>query len=623
MSTNLTKIPTRVIVNGLDVSQAIDIDAPFTIEREAIGYISVPIVTARLTLVGGILSESLNPKINQRWTPGTTVTIEIDTGSGWQNPPFGGYLRIKNSNQYDDGLPQFGGGPRTIDRLALELVCVLGFGEDQAPPQQPYSTLFNDPITLAEGIEQTLDKKEVTFVPGPMPIRELRVVLQKNDQISSLPLFAHRILWCTPGAGKTTYGLYSDNSGNASTFLLDLNEAPTLTKTAEELPSPPKFGQLGETEQLVGRIKAEALIIIFGLNSDPVESPIEHYEGGQLVYRELRSTTLPNFVSNETVVRTRKWQLRSEVIQDGGDELIQTVDSTEITTYLNDRPSLIRSVTRLPISVITTDPSASDSLSSAEITEERPSYGFGGRVSGREIRYYKAWGLLSNIYGVSLPVGATETTVSLEKIESDRWIDIGNDQFRHVSNVYHAIVPNQFSTNSSRSGSSYGPPNYGVAPRSWFSRPSKIFAEIDLSVSGQPISRERILDFANFPANTNALRAIAEIEGALLTGRYYAHQLEFNIRDLPEDQPPGYILRVGRLGDPSTQDDYLVSGEELSFHENLNGKPFSIYRAVGLYLRSNTGSGITPVVEAIPNNWVWQSGDDLFWQSSDNQVFHE
>jgi len=626
MSTNLTKIPTKVTVGGLDVSSALDLAAPFTIERDAIGFVSVPVINATLTLLGGILGESINPKINPtRWLPGTDVEIQIDVGSGWQDPIFGGSLKIKNANQYDDGLPQFGGGPATIDRLTIELTCVLGFGEDQAPPQQPYVTTFNFPITLSEGIQQTLSRKDINFLGGATPSRDLRTVVQKTDQISSLPLFAHKLLWCTPTSAKVTYGLYSNNSGSASTFVLDLNAAPLLSMPAEALPSPPKFGQLGETEQLVGLIKAEGLITIFGFTSDPVEPPIEHFENGRLVYREIRETRLPNLVSNRHTSRTRKWQLRSEIVEGGGDDLIQSVDSSEETTYSFGRPSLIRSVTLLPTSVVTSDSSASDSLVTAEITEEYPQFGFGGRVSGREIRYYKAWGLLGKIYGVSAPSGSSATTVALERIESDRWVDLGNDQFRHVPNVYHAIAPAQFSTNQSRSGNAYGPPNYGEQPRSWFTKQVKIFAEVNLSVSGQLLSRERVLDFSNFPANTKALREIAEIEGALLTGRHYGHQIELNIRDLPGGQSPGYILRVGRVGDPSTQDDYLVSGEEISFHENLNGKPFSIYRAVGLHLRTNAGGGgtVEPIVTATPDNWVWQSGDNLVFQSSDNQIWHE
>lgn len=622
MSTNLTKIPTRVIVNGLDVSQAIDIDAPFTIEREAIGFISIPTVSARLTLVGGILGESLNPKINQRWRPGNTVIIQIDIGAGWQSPPFGGTLRIKNSNQYDDGLPQFGGGVRTIDRLNLELVCALGYSEQREPPTRPYETELGSPIPLHEAIRQTLAGKNIPFSPGVGngSIRTLDIILQKNDQITSLPLFAHQLAWCSPDNARYTYGVYTRADGVASMFAVDLNAAPTLTKTAEELPSPPKFGQLGETEQLAGKIKAESILVYVEPTQNPIEPPIVRYENGVLVYRELRQTTIG---LGQLVTRTRKWQIRGELVDDGGSQLIQSADSTEATSYgFGGRPTLIRSVTKQPRSVLLDSASEPDFLLTSEITEETPEYATSGQVRGRQIVYYKAWGLLAKNYGATIPDGLNETSLGLEKIEYDKWEPLGNDQYKHTPSTYHAIVPAQVTTNQSRSGAAYGPPNYGVSPSPWNLNERKIYAEVNLGFSGSSIPRERILLFSNLIPNANALRWVAEIEGALITGRYYAHQLEFNIRDLPSNLPPGYILRVSRLGDPTTSDDYLVSGEELSFHEKLNNKPFSIYRSVGLHLRVHTGGETAPIVEAVPDNWVYENADNVIYQTADNATYH-
>jgi hypothetical protein len=132
------------------------------------------------------------------------------------------------------------------------------------------------------------------------------------------------------------------------------------------------------------------------------------------------------------------------------------------------------------------------------------------------------------------------------------------------------------------------------------------------------LSRARPLQFGNLCPNLLALQRAAFVEGALLVGRHYGHQIELNLRDIPRPLPPGRILEIVR--DDGSHDFFLINGEEISFNEQVQGRPCTLYRCIGLWLGKDAGGNFKPSIQRLETARSFESREVRVFEDGDGRL---
>ncbi|NCJ06687.1 hypothetical protein GS597_09240 [Synechococcales cyanobacterium C] len=583
---NLSAVDLRVIVAGVDVSEAVDRRAPLWVRRDPVQFESYPQVTGQLSLVGGILAQSIDPRVNRAlWRPGNEVDIQMATpGQSWAPLPFGGRLVIKDRD-YESGLGELGDAAQP-ERLILFLVDSLGYAE------QPESVLsVGGQLGQQTGIGQVLPT--LTYGIGydpqpadPTPTRDFQLEFAVQPQGESAAAYAHRLLWASPDTDDQVYGVWVDSEGRLRPFAADLAPAEAWAAFAEaELVA--LFPVREEREQLPGRVAARGL----GYWVRPIPQPPTRWsevrdEAGRIIRRDIYQN-FPAVFNFPARFVTTTYEQEKTIYKDP--ELSSALKFSERVTQSTfydpgGRVERVRTTSEQPKDVI--DPDVDSSLPTvAQVSETAYEFGRRGVVEKRRTLQQKAWGLIRE---ANPPEDASPLDLATEKAEVEQWQRITDDYYHYIRHVFHETLGDLYRGEELESGGAGGqPPRVDRRPPSFEVEQYELLEIYDLSYAGGQPGRTRRLDFGNLVQDNYSLKRLAAVEARLINGRFEACQLQFGLSQIPAEWPPGRVVFV-------ESEVYLLSGEVVIFERDR-----TICGATGLWLGSRDGEDFTSAVQVI------------------------
>lgn len=475
MSQDLSRRQVRVVVDGLDVSPAL---LDWGLGREALSFDAAASVNGTIVLAG-ILGESLDPKINPRWNPGSVIILRIANDLGvLVDPPFGGQLRIISST-YSSGKTPIDGSLRP-EQLTLEVGCDLAYSrEPEKPFEMPGNSNLGVPLFVSTVVDRFLGTKNLRLSPEPGDPAPGNVINYGPTYSGrgSLVDWCHQRIWCQP---EGSYGLWQDSQGQIRFFSVSTSAAYWRVFDDQDLPGRVPISD--QREQLPGKIRGNSNAL--SVSSRPTSSrytSIAKDTSGTLIGYDIVSWDLSQSRERTT---TKKYRRKGAALK-GAEPDDGSIFLAESTTSVRNFGAYGR-MDREEVSVLlprgNIDPDSEGETSLILGQEDTTINRFGyGVVVERRQESRKARGLLG--------LEGSPTTLETEQIFLESWDKVGADEWRYYPRtIYNADIQraNQY-TGAVPGGGGPGsrPPGADIRPDSFDTREVQWSAESSVAYSPQ------------------------------------------------------------------------------------------------------------------------------------------